>query len=73
MALGTQNLVEVYALTPSHKIDESLDSVYSSSELGETFQLYTARGDQGMGTSTDVVDSHGIVVDDSTYDSLLKW
>lgn len=55
-------------------MDKHLKSVYSSSyALGETEQLYTARGDQGMGTVTGLTDTLGVVTNEETYDSLLRW
>ena len=35
-------------------------------------QLYTARGEQGMGTSTNIADKSGVVLSEEAYDSLLK-
>ena len=55
-------------------MDKHLKSVYSSNAaLGETEQLYTARGDQGMGSVTSLTDTLGVVTDEETYDSLLRW
>ena len=55
-------------------MDKHLKSVYSSNfALGETEQLYTARGDQGMGTTTGLTDNLGVVTNEETYDSLLRW
>ena len=41
--------------------------------MGETEQLYTARGDQGMGTVQALTDDLGVITQDDTYDSLLRW
>ena len=41
--------------------------------MGETEQLYTARGEQGMGTSVATLEAFGVTIDEEKYDSLLRW
>ena len=41
--------------------------------MGGTEQLYTARGEQGMGTSVDTLEAFGVTIDEEKYDSLLRW
>ena len=66
--------IQVYGMSPSVKLDKSIKSAYSSNPaLGETETLYTARGEQGMGTVQSLVDSLGIVTSEDTYDSLVRW
>lgn len=55
-------------------MDKSFHSVYSSNfAMGETEQLYTARGEQGMGTLQSLADKIGVVAKEDTWDSLLRW
>ncbi len=64
----------MYAINPSEQVDKSLVVGYNSREsMGLTESLYTARGDQGMGTTQYLLDFAGVVVDDDSYASLLKW
>ncbi len=66
--------VTMYAINPSEQVDNSLVVGYNSREsMGLTESLYTARGDQGMGTTQYLLDFAGVVVDDDSYASLLKW
>lgn len=55
-------------------MDNSFNSVFSSNEaLGETELLYTARGDQGMGTLQSLMDTLGVETATGSYDSLFRW
>lgn len=61
-------------MSPSRELDKSIKSAYSSNPaLGETEMLYTARGEQGMGTVQSMVDSMGVVTKEDAYDSLIRW
>ncbi len=64
----------MYAITPSELVDNSLVVDYNSNDnMRLTEALYTARGDQGMGTTQSLLDFAGVIVDDDSYASLLKW
>ena len=67
-------MMTVYALSPSEMLDKNFVSIHSSNyELGETHQLYTARGEQGMGTNKAVVNNFNVIPDGDPYHTLIRW
>ena len=54
----------VHGISPSTELDQCLHSTYESNELiGETTSLYTARGEQGMGSTYNDLYNMNIFID----------
>jgi len=45
----------------------------SNEAMGNTFSLYTARGEQGMGTTSNLLKFAGVVANEDNQESVLKW
>ena len=64
----------MHAITPSANVDSSMVSDYQANDaMGNTFQLYTARGEQGMGTTSNLLSFAGVVANEDNQESVLKW
>ena len=65
----------LHGVSPSTELDQCLHSTYESNELlGETTSLYTARGEQGMGSTYSDLDYMSIFID--PYDEMsnrMRW